>query len=240
MEYGKVRISVALAAYNGKRYIREQMDSILCNLKEADEVWVSDDGSFDGTWEILQDYVSRDSRVHVIHGPKAGVIANVEYALKHCRGRYIYLADQDDVWMENKVRRVQQVFEETGTHLIVHDCEVRNGDCSEALMPSFAAYRGGKPGFLRNLSKNTYIGCCMAFSAELLPYIFPIPKDIQMHDQWIGIINDLQFRDTVFLPDKLLWYRRHEKNVSDFSRNSLPKMVKNRVIFLKSILRRSR
>lgn len=240
MEDGKIRVSVAMAAYNGKKYLKAQMDSILANLEQTDEIWVSDDGSVDGTRELLEEYARRDRRIHVIDGPKAGVIANVECALKRCRGDYIYLADQDDVWMENKVRRVQRAFAETGAHLIVHDCEVRNADCTQIQMPSFAAYRGGAAGFWRNLWKNTYIGCCMAFSAALLPYIFPIPKEIQMHDQWLGMVNDLTFRDTVFLRDRLLWYRRHEENVSDFSRNSLPKMVKNRVIFLKSILRRSR
>ena len=117
---------------------------------------------------------------------------------------------------------------------------MRDGTCDKVLMESFAAYRGAGAGFWRNLIKNTYIGCCMAFRASLLEYLFPIPKDIQMHDQWIGIINDLQYKDTVFIRDKLLWYRRHENNTSDFSRNTLTVMVKNRFLFLKRILRRDR
>lgn len=240
MEEERIRISVAVVSYNGEKYIREQLDSILANLGDEDELVVSDDGSEDGTWTILKEYAGRDDRIRLLHGPGKGVIANVEYALRHCRGSYIYLADQDDIWMENKVETVQQVFERTGAHLVVHDCEVRDGTCDKVLMESFAAYRGAGAGFWRNLIKNTYIGCCMAFRASLLEYLFPIPKDIQMHDQWIGIINDLQYKDTVFIRDKLLWYRRHENNTSDFSRNTLPVMVKNRFLFLKRILRRDR
>lgn len=235
-----IRISVALITYNGECYIREQLESILANLNETDEVVISDDGSVDTTWKILEEYAAKDGRIRLFHGPKKGVIANIEHALKQCRGSYIYLSDQDDVWMKHKVATVQRVFEQTGTHLVVHDCEVRNGNCDEVLMESFAAYRGGRPGFWKNVEKNTYIGCCMAFRASLLPQIFPIPRDIQMHDQWIGVINDLVFKDTVFIRDRLLWYRRHEKNASDFSRNSIPVMIRNRVLFLKRILRRQR
>ena len=240
MEQTKIRISVALAAYNGEAYITEQLDSICRNLTDEDELIISDDGSKDATWAILEEYAGRDQRITLLHGPCQGVIANVEYALQHCRGQYIYLADQDDIWEDNKTAVVQRTFEQTGTHLIVHDCGVYNDDCSRVLMQSFQEYRGGGAGFLHNLKKNSYIGCCMAFSAELLHHIFPIPKDIQMHDQWIGCINDLQFHDTVFLQDKLLRYRRHEGTASDFSRNSLPRMICNRLMFVKRILTRSR
>lgn len=235
-----IRISVAVVTYNGERYIRQQLTSILANLSGKDEVVISDDGSTDATWTILEEYAARDTRIRLFHGPGQGVIANVEHALKHCRGSYIYLSDQDDVWMADKVETVQRIFEQTGTHLIVHDCEVRNGTCDKVLMESFAAYRGGHAGFWKNLAKNTYIGCCMAFRSELLAYLFPIPKDIQMHDQWIGVINDLQYKDTVFVRDRLIWYRRHENNTSDFSRNSIPVMIRNRLLFLKRILRRQR
>lgn len=238
MEEKLVRISVAMVTYNGVRFVKEQLDTILSNLTGEDEVVISDDGSTDGTLDILREYQQRDGRIHVLQGPGKGVIANVEHALHHCRGKYIYLADQDDVWMEDKVARVQRTFEETGAHLVVHDCQVRDGDLSHILMESFADYRGGRGGFVANVWKNTYIGCCMAFRFELLDYIFPIPKDIQMHDQWIGTKNDLIFKDTVFIRDRLIWYRRHDSNASDFSHHSIPQMIALRILFLKRVLTR--
>ena len=66
----KVRISVAMVTYNGSRYIREQMDSILKNLKEQDEVVVSDDGSTDGTLDILAEYQEKEPRIRIIEGPR--------------------------------------------------------------------------------------------------------------------------------------------------------------------------
>ena len=72
----------------------------------------------------------------------------------------------------------------------------------------------------------------MALHRDLKPYILPVPDDIQMHDQWIGVINDMHRGGTVFLKEQLLYYRRHEHNVSDFGTNSVPVMIRNRLLFL--------
>ena len=73
----------------------------------------------------------------------------------------------------------------------------------------------------------------MAFSAELKERILPIPDDIQMHDQWIGLLNDKHHGGCVFLEEKLLYYRRHEHNVSDFGHNTFPVMLYNRMLLLR-------
>lgn len=229
-------ISVAVVTYNGERYLKEQLDSILANLKAEDELVVSDDGSSDKTRSILQRYREQDARVHIKKGPGQGVIANVEYALSCCRGDYIFLADQDDVWMPDKVERVMAVMKAQKAVLVVHDARVMDADCREVIMPSFFDYRHSGRGAVKNMVKNTYMGCCMAFSREVLSCVLPIPKDIPMHDQWIGVKCDLKYRRTVFLKEQLICYRRHGGNVSDFSHNGVGTMIKNRLIFLKGIL----
>ena len=88
--------------------------------------------------------------------------------------------------------------------------------------------------------KNTYMGCCMAFRREVLQWILPIPEEIQMHDQWIGVLNDLKGSGTCIMPEKLLFYRRHEHNNSDFSHNTVPVMIKNRIVFLRALHRQLR
>lgn len=230
-------ISVAVVTYNGEQYLREQLDSILANMELGDELVVSDDGSTDGTCELLNQYQERDARIRVTQGPGLGVIANVEHALTQCRGDYIFLADQDDVWMPDKVEKVMAVMREQNAMLVVHDARVVDGCCREVIMPSFFDYRHSGKGALKNMVKNTYMGCCMAFSREVLPCVLPIPQDIPMHDQWIGVKCDLKYHRTVFLREQLILYRRHGANVSDFSHNSLGRMIKNRLIFLKGILR---
>lgn len=230
-------ISVAVVTYNGETYLKEQLDSILANLNMGDELVISDDGSVDTTREILALYQQQDARIRVVDGPGQGVIANVEHALKQCHGDIIFLADQDDIWMPDKVERVLKVFAEKQAMLVMHDAKVMDDTCENVLMPSFFAYRHSGKGALKNIIKNTYMGCCMAFRKEALDILFPIPRDIPMHDQWIGVKCDLKYHKTVLLQEPLICYRRHEKNVSDFSHNGLGKMIKNRLIFLKGILR---
>lgn len=233
-----IRVSVALAAFNGEKYIREQLDSILENLSKQDEIVASDDGSSDRTWDILKSYEGKDIPVRVIKGPGRGVKQNINAALKCCRGKYIFLADQDDVWVSGKVDRVLRYLGKDGCSLVCHDAKVMNDSLTEVLMPSFFAYRGSKPGFYQNLLKNRYMGCCMAFERELLSDALPIPEEIEMHDQWLGMINDKKGKGSVFLPEQLLFYRRHETNVSDFSHGSVPKMLRKRFALLRAIWER--
>ena len=238
MNKNKKRISVAMVSYQGEKYIEEQLDSILVTLGSDDEVIVSDDGSTDGTREILLKYQAQDDRICMIDGPKAGVKANVENALRACQGEYIFLADQDDIWLPEKVERVMAAFEETKAGLIVHDAIVTDGECKEVILDSFYSLKGSGAGVAKNIWRNTYIGCCMAFRRELLPEVLPIPAYIEMHDQWIGVINDKQKRGTCFIQDKLLKYRRHGNNASGMSHYGIPRMIKNRVCFLWALFTR--
>lgn len=223
------RVSVAMAVYNGEKYLKQQLDSILPQLGRQDEVVISDDGSTDDTIKIIKAYQADDARIRLISGPRLGIKQNIAHAAGQTAGRYIFLSDQDDVWKPDKVRRVLDVFREKKCHVVVHDCIVTNADLTQVLYPSFFAYRGYGAGMWRNIWKNKYIGCCMAFERGLLPFILPIPDDIQMHDQWIGVINDRHRGGCVFLKEPLLYYRRHEETVSDFGTNTIPVMIKNRL-----------
>lgn len=231
----EINISVAVATYNGEKYIKEQMDSILRNLSGKDEVIISDDGSTDATLDILKTYQQGEVSVKIVDGPKMGIKQNIASALSHCRGKYIFLADQDDIWTDDKVETVFKYLGKDGCMLVNHDAKVMNGSLTEELMPSFFSYRGSKPGFWNNLLKNRYMGCCMAFDASLLKCILPIPNNIEMHDQWIGVINDLKGGKSRFIEEKLLLYRRHEANVSDFSHGTVLEMIGKRKRLIKAL-----
>lgn len=237
-EERKKDISVAMATYNGERYIKEQIDSILANLKKNDEIVISDDGSNDETLSIIRKYQERDKRIKLINGPHKGVKKNFENAIKNCKGKYIFLSDQDDIWMKNKVEKVLKIFEEKKSTLVVHDAEVFNSEDKKILYKSFFKYRNSGSGIIKNIYKNTYIGCCMAFDSKIKEKILPIPNNIEMHDQWIGILNDIFFNKSFFINDVLIKYRRHSQNVSEMHHNSIRKMIKNRVILIKELIRR--
>ena len=78
----------------------------------------------------------------------------------------------------------------------------------------------------------------MALSSKIKKYILPIPNNIEMHDQWIGIINDIKFK-TKFINKKLIKYRRHTDNVSQMKHYKLKKMLINRINLIKELIRRN-
>ena len=232
-----IKVSVAMATYDGEKYIKEQIDSILSNMRSTDELVISDDGSTDKTIEIISNY--NDKRIKIFEGPRNGVKKNFENAIRLCDGDYIFLADQDDIWEKNKIEEVMNVFKNNSkVSLIVHDAIVFESDSKEVLIESFFKFRKSSSGFIKNVIKNSYIGCCMAFSKELKKYILDIPDDIEMHDQWIGIINDIYLEKAYFLKQKLIRYRRHQNNVSELKHYPFYKMLVNRIKFLKEIVKR--
>lgn len=230
------RVSVAMATYNGEKYIQQQIDSILMSLSSKDELVISDDGSTDNTISIIDNYVNSDTRIKLIKGPRKGLVKNFENALMHTGGKYIFLADQDDIWAKNKVEEVLECFNNTDATLVIHDCKIINSDDS-IIEPSFFALRNSGPGFIHNIIKNSFIGCCMAFKRELLNYALPFPNDIPYHDQWLGLVNNMVGKN-VFLNKKLFSYRRHEDNVSPEHHSSITNMVKMRFIFVKELTKR--
>ncbi len=238
MSSGSKRISVAMPTYNGAAFLKEQLDSIISQLTVEDEIVISDDGSTDETLQILHSYEESDVTIRIIDGPKAGIKKNVENALAHCTGDYIFLADQDDIWFPDKVNRVMECFSDKNINLVIHDAVVFSEDPKKPFMDSFFAFRKAKAGICKNIWRNSYIGCCMAFRSGLLKKVLPIPDAIEMHDQWIGILNDFYYKKSYFLQTPLLYYRRHGENNSSMAPYSAGKRLKNRLTFIGQFLRR--
>ncbi len=228
-----IRVSVAMATYNGEKFIKEQIETILKNLKENDELIISDDCSTDKTLDIINSF--KDKRIKVLDGPKKGIKQNFNNAIINCSGDYIFLSDQDDYWMDNKVKTVLEYFNKNDVILIQHDAIVVDGN-DNVLFESFAEHRKVKTGIIKNLIKNSYHGCCMVFKKELIKEITPIPNDIYLHDQWIGMIAELNGK-TMFINEKLIKYRRYESNNSSFTHLPLKKQLKNRIGYLKEFIK---
>lgn len=222
------KVSVAMATYNGEKYIKEQIKSILECLEENDELVISDDGSTDNTLGIINSF--NDNRIVLIEGPQKGIKQNFANAIKNTSGEYIFLSDQDDIWEKDKVTEVIKCFEKENCTLVVHDAEVVDENLN-MVMSSYYSYRNSGKGIIKNIYKNTYIGCCMAFLSKAKKYVLPIPNDIEMHDQWIGVLND-KYGKTYFSTKKLIKYRRHSLNNSQMNHYGIIKMIKNRLTFI--------
>lgn len=209
------KISVCMASYNGGKFIRKQIESILSQLGRDDELIISDDSSTDDT--CLQVSSFHDKRILLLqdnnfHNP----IYNFENALKHASGDYIFLTDQDDFWHESKVTTILQLLHIYD--LVVSDCIIIDEN-DNIINSSFFKLNGSGSGLFRNIIKNKYLGCCMAFRKSMLVYALPFPAAIPMHDMWLGTLAELK-GTTYFCSDKLVYYRRHKANLSSASEKS--------------------
>ncbi len=211
-------ISVAMASYNGARYIREQMDSILMQLNPEDELIISDDGSTDDTVQTVQEYTAKDGRIRLIRNPGKGVVSNFENAVKACGGDYIFLCDQDDVWVPGKVKTVMDAFR-GGADLVLSDAIVADENL-HTLHDSFYAFNRSRAGMLRNILHNSFHGCTMAFNKKIRDIALPFSRSVPMHDIWLGQLA-LLFGKVTYLPDKLVIYRRHGGNATGYQKSSL-------------------
>lgn len=209
------RISVCMATYNGESYVEEQIRSILPQLGKDDEIIIVDDGSSDQTLERIA-YI-RDSRIRVIeHAQNSGVVQSFEDAIRCATGDIIFLSDMDDVWSPHKVSRISQVFRDRPDVMIVTTAVDLIDERGDRIDKSASLHQACfKPGLMANLIRNRYQGSAMAFRANLLPVILPIPHDrLFFHDHWIGLQNALHGGRAVFLDEPLIHYRRHRGNLS--------------------------
>lgn len=225
MKSNNLSVSVVMATYNGQRYLKEQIDSVLSELRPGDELIVVDDASTDGTAAILDSVVW--STLRVVKNPNnIGVLQTFERGLTLASGDVIFLCDQDDVWMPGKRSSFVNAFlADERLLVVVSDAQLIDAN-GAMLAPSFMATRGGfKGGVISTILRNRYLGCAMALRSEVLAAALPIPRFVPMHDMWLGAVASAcgQVR---YIELPLLRYRRHGSNVSPSSRQGWLRMMR--------------
>jgi len=229
--------SVCMATFNGEKYIAAQIESILVQLGPHDELIISDDGSTDLTVEVIERF--SDPRIKLFQDQVfRDPIKNFEHALRNSKGKYIFLSDQDDVWMEGKYTRMLQLLKKYD--LVISDSLIVDQEL-KVLHPSFFDYFNSGSGLLKNMFKSSYYGSCMAFNRNVLEAALPFPDTREIgHDLWIGLVAELKF-SVFFFKEPLIKYRRHgavftSKKVGKSKRN-LIQMLNGRLIMAKEILK---
>ena len=228
-----MKVSVCMAAYRGERYIGEQIRSILSELRQGDELLVSDDAPGGETERIVRAFAQTDARVRYLRGEGKGVVRNFERVLTAAAGDVLFLSDQDDVWLPGKVDAVLREIE-NGACLVVHDARVVD-ESLQTIAPSFFALRHSRAGFLRNFLRNSYMGCCMALTRPVLERALPFPPDLPMHDQWLGLAAE-KYGRTCFLPQPYLLYRQHGGNVTG-GKTTFSQKVRWRIALMRALFR---
>lgn len=205
-----------MATFNGAKYIERQLDSIIPYMLAGDELIISDDGSNDETIKVIMSYQQKYSNIRLVAGPRQGVVRNFESLLERATGDIIMFADQDDIWMPEKLSKIRTAFEsDPNLNLVLHDMLITSNeqiDNNEKGTSSFAI-RQRKHGVLYNLIYNGYYGCCMAFSKEFRDEIVPFSRKTNMYDQWIGLIAEHD-KKSLFIDEPLIIHRVHGKNMS--------------------------
>ncbi len=233
--------SVCVATYNGEKYIEEQLRSILVQLRPDDEVIVSDDGSTDRTCAIVESLA--DPRIRLLHHNGHDFKQNFVNALQHAHGEYIFLSDQDDVWLDGKYERCVQELK--CVDLVCTNSKITDEHLNVVCDNFFKLYHSHK-GILRNIINGAYYGSCMAFRRTLLSSALPMPSSQDVnHDLWLGLVAEMA-GSVKFIQEPCLLYRRHKGALSQtgryssfWSRSSRPLWVKiwSRLVVLSAVVR---
>lgn len=218
-----MKISIALASYNGKKYIQEQLDSFVQQTRQPDELVISDDGSRDGTLVIVEAFrESAPFEVRVLRDQEnLGYAGNFNRALSATTGDLVFLSDQDDVWFPEKLEKMERAAQgDPDALLIMCDAELTDG----ALNPVGVT----KVGQIRSAGMDMtsfVMGCCIAVEREFLDMVLPIPAGYPAHDNWLVRIADGIGCKAVF-DESLQYYRRHDSNASGFIANRTSRISK--------------
>lgn len=187
-------ISVCMATYNGAKFIRQQIDSILCQLGADDELIISDDGSTDVTLDIIASY--EDKRIKVLHHQREKskyypnmtvpyASFNFGNALQQANGDYIFLSDQDDVWLPNKIQIGIELLKSNDYVLTNLSVISESGELEKEVLYNSKPF--SENAFMNCIHPNFW-GCCTCFNRKILEKALPFPKTVCLHDFWIGLV----------------------------------------------------
>lgn len=230
-----MNISVCMAVFNGEKYLKEQIESILIQLEEGDELILYDDCSTDSSLDLLKKYAEMQSNIILLDGEcNKGVICAFSKALQIAKKEIIVLSDQDDIWCKDKLKATRDIFINQEVIGYLHNANVINSEGS-FLRKFYTADFKCKFSVCNLFYSNFVIGCCLAFRREIVKTILPIPSFVSMHDWWIA--SNIIRNGLIIYDEKILIkYRRHSSNVSPEKSRSIINIAKSRVFNLFALI----
>ena len=211
-------ISIAMCTYNGEKYIKEQLESIINQTLQPEEIVICDDCSSDCTIKIIKNVMSKWSGQWrlVCNKNNLGYRKNFQQAIGLCHGDFIFLSDQDDVWDREKLEIEYPYFKDKSVILVFHDAEVVDEKLQQ-ISPSFwndlrfkyTAFEKGD--YSRLLRANLIQGASCGFRRDLFKLCHPPFPEDAIHDEWLGI-NAAFLGKIVPIHRQLLKYRQTGNN----------------------------
>ncbi len=225
-------ISIAMATYNGEKYLKEQLDSIYAQTYKNIEVIVTDDCSPDKTVDILEQYSKSHGLRYFVNEQNLGFVKNFEKVLSLCNGDYIALADQDDIWCKDKI---EILLKNISGHLMVHSDAILIDDKGKMIEESFTKQSKKKiyQTTQEYLFINNLTGCTSMIDKTLLRKALPIPSQFGVHDYWLAVIASTQ-GSIAYVDKPLVKYRQHSNNQIGAFENTSNSSLKD---FVKKIMK---
>jgi glycosyltransferase involved in cell wall biosynthesis len=212
-------VSIALCTYNGTKFIRKQLDSILDQTHKNLEIVVVDDCSTDDTYKIISDYAEKDNRLRCYKNEvNQGYNKNFEKAISFTTGNYIAISDQDDIWMPHKIT---SLLERMGDNWLIFSNSYYINDEDERIREERTLVMGldlASSNYKSLLLTNYVTGHTTLFKREFINYFLPFPEK-GFYDWWMGFIA-LYHQKIAFLDEVLTKYRIHEASVIQKRNNS--------------------
>lgn len=208
------QVQVLLSSYNGEKYIKEQIDSILAQKDVAVQLLVRDDGSTDKTAEILKICEEAHDNIRVLYRENLGVIKSFFDLMEEAgEAEYIAFADQDDVWLPGKLFRAVSTLEEQKTEAPMVYCSARQlVDEQLNPLPEGIRYSNVIPDFGNALVENMCTGCTCVINKEMLRLLKGRTPDFTvMHDFWIYLVGTC-FGEVIYDTESYILYRQHGGN----------------------------
>ena len=214
-------ISVAMATYNGQKYLSQQLESILRQTKRVDEIVIVDDCSTDGTVEMIHEYMRKYPQSNIrffANETNLGYKKNFYKAMSLCEGNIIFLCDQDDIWKENKVDILNGLLESNSDVALVSSSFIQiDSDGKEVSANKSAYMRKMDEGQFYSVPLNDLIfhnvsqGCAMAFRKEVRDLYMAHFVDELPHDWVLNVIAAMD-KKCYYLNSPMFFYRIHDKN----------------------------
>lgn len=188
-----MKLSIALATFNGERFIREQLDSIIGQTYSDYELIICDDCSSDSTWKILEDYSQMDTRIIVFKNEcTLGFKKNFEKAISLCTGDYIALCDQDDIWCNNHLEVLLNNLNggtaSFGNAAIMDDNELKSGELLSDRDRYFVDGQNEDKLTRILFYGNPFQGTSSLYTKDIFKYALPIPEGVEYHDAWFASV----------------------------------------------------
>lgn len=217
------KVSVAMTTYNGGIFLKKQLDSILNQTFNVSEIIVCDDGSSDGTLQLLKEYAKLTNLKYFVNEKKLGFVKNFEKALSLCSGELIVLSDQDDIWYSDKV---EFLVDSIGDNLLIHsDCDLINED-DEVFLKNFKGEIKTHKNAEDFLFNNVVTGCTSMIHRDLLSKTIPFPEGISYHD-WYLAIHAAYLGKITYISKSLTGYRQHSNQDTGTGINETSSLLRN-------------